>query len=246
MNRSKIDEIFEQYVSGALAEAIAAIEDNIIREVASRITGLTRDEIVEFARERTADLVTRALEQAKDNMRRIISEGLEAQQGVDGIARRLRYGLGLDSVREKQLDNFGRELIQGGIDPNSAMYQERMEREYKRLERERAETIARTETRRAMEWGEKVTAQKGGATHKMWITVADDKVSDVCAENEAAGVIPIGESFPSGDDEPPGHPNCRCTLAYVDSNDGEAFELAQEDHRAQIEDTEEARANDEE
>jgi len=37
---------------------------------------------------------------------------------------------------------------------------------------------------------------------------------DICAENESAGWIPIDEAFPSGDQTPPNHPNCRCACLY--------------------------------
>ena len=44
----------------------------------------------------------------------------------------------------------------------------------------------------------------------------DDRVEEVCAENEAVGPIKVGDVFPSGGDAPPAHPNCRCWLAPVD------------------------------
>ena len=38
---------------------------------------------------------------------------------------------------------------------------------------------------------------------------------EVCSENSDAGPIAMGEEFPSGDTEPPAHPNCRCTVLPV-------------------------------
>jgi hypothetical protein len=39
---------------------------------------------------------------------------------------------------------------------------------------------------------------------------------DICEENESVSPIGIGETFPSGDTEPPAHPNCVCDIApYV-------------------------------
>jgi hypothetical protein len=42
---------------------------------------------------------------------------------------------------------------------------------------------------------------------------------DLCEENADASPIGIDEEFPSGDTEPPAHPNCMCALApYFDPN----------------------------
>lgn len=51
---------------------------------------------------------------------------------------------------------------------------------------------------------------KGEGPQKRWITSDDPCV--VCQENADAGWIDEGDSFPSGDDEPPAHPNCECEL----------------------------------
>jgi len=39
----------------------------------------------------------------------------------------------------------------------------------------------------------------------------------VCQENSDAGWIPVDEQFPSGDDEPPAHPNCDCDIETRDA-----------------------------
>ena len=44
------------------------------------------------------------------------------------------------------------------------------------------------------------------------MTSGDDTCCDDCEANEAAGLIDLDEAFPSGDDSPPAHPNCRCTV----------------------------------
>ncbi len=45
---------------------------------------------------------------------------------------------------------------------------------------------------------------------KLWVT--DSNPCEICDENAIAGWIPADEPFPSGDDEPDAHPNCKCTL----------------------------------
>jgi SPP1 gp7 family putative phage head morphogenesis protein len=84
---------------------------------------------------------------------------------------------------------------------------------------ERAEMIARTEMAMADTAGQlegwKASEVVQGTE---WTTAEDDAVSDECQLNADAGVVPLGELYPSGDAAPPAHPNCRCALiaALVD------------------------------
>jgi hypothetical protein len=88
----------------------------------------------------------------------------------------------------------------------------------------RAHLIAVTEVGNAYEQGNQIVVQDmaglGLAMEKHWLTVGDDRVSDGCAENEAAGWIPIDEPFPSGDDRPLRFPGCRCTTMYRRAGSG--------------------------
>lgn len=86
----------------------------------------------------------------------------------------------------------------------------------------RADMIARTETRLADSAGQMDAYVASGVVEGTeWSTSQDDLVSDECNENAAAGVIPLGETYPSGDTAPPGHPNCRCCMiaALVPENE---------------------------
>lgn len=51
-----------------------------------------------------------------------------------------------------------------------------------------------------------------GIKNGIWVTENDAKVDPVCAANQQAGQIRMGSPFPSGDTQPPAHPNCRCVL----------------------------------
>lgn len=73
----------------------------------------------------------------------------------------------------------------------------------------RAELIARTETVSSYSKGITVFGEESGATHKYWELSSDP--CSLCLENSGAGaVVLFSEDFPSGDSEPPAHPNCRC------------------------------------
>lgn len=87
--------------------------------------------------------------------------------------------------------------------------------------RDRADMIARTETNIAQNKGSLQGYKASGlVTFKQWVTADDDLVEPECEANGLAGaggdgVIPIDDDFPSGDDAPPAHPNCRCVIVPV-------------------------------
>jgi hypothetical protein len=72
--------------------------------------------------------------------------------------------------------------------------------------------IARTEMARAMSVATRETYESNNVQQVEWL-VADG--CDVCLENADASPIGIDETFPSGDSEPPAHPNCECAIAPV-------------------------------
>lgn len=75
----------------------------------------------------------------------------------------------------------------------------------------RSRLIATTEMNDAMSEGMLIKLGALGVAYKQWI--AATACCDACADNDDASPIPIDDVFPSGDDRPPAHPNCRCALA---------------------------------
>lgn len=75
---------------------------------------------------------------------------------------------------------------------------------------ERALMIAQTEMSRAVSVANREMYIDSGVEQVEWLT-ADP--CDECQENEDVSPIGIDEEFPSGDTEPPAHPNCVCALA---------------------------------
>lgn len=77
--------------------------------------------------------------------------------------------------------------------------------------------ISRTEMARSMSVATRDTYETAGIEQVEWL-VADG--CDICQENADASPLGIDETFPSGDSEPPAHPNCECALApYYDLTD---------------------------
>jgi SPP1 gp7 family putative phage head morphogenesis protein len=75
----------------------------------------------------------------------------------------------------------------------------------------RALTIAITEQNRAMSFSTIERYKEAGLAKMEW-AVSDP--CDVCAKNDGQVII-IGQTFASGDAQPPAHPHCRCVLLPV-------------------------------
>jgi SPP1 gp7 family putative phage head morphogenesis protein len=76
----------------------------------------------------------------------------------------------------------------------------------------RAITIAATELSRAQNVATFDTYKESGVEQIEWMALDE---CEICGENVDASPINLGDEFPSGDTEPPAHPNCRCTIAPI-------------------------------
>lgn len=87
---------------------------------------------------------------------------------------------------------------------------------------ERAQTVARTEIAKAHIQGALSGWKASGVVDgKESLLGSEHDDDDDCDVNAAAGAIALGDTFPSGDDGPPYHPNCVCALAaqLIDEED---------------------------
>jgi len=86
------------------------------------------------------------------------------------------------------------------------------------MSRDRAQRIAVNEATHAYENGNLMFAQsiedEGVEMEKAWNTSKDEKVCDLCDENEAVGYIPLNDPFPSGHQVPPAHNGDHCYVTY--------------------------------
>lgn len=87
----------------------------------------------------------------------------------------------------------------------------------------RAKRIAVNEIGNAYEAGnrgfidELVTQVPGTKMEKYWANSGDERVTDGCLANSAAGWIPLTEQFPSGHQQPMRFPACRCYCLYQEA-----------------------------
>lgn len=75
---------------------------------------------------------------------------------------------------------------------------------------EKALSIAQTEMSRAVSIAQRDLYETSGVEMVEWLVAVG---CEECQQNADASPIGIGDTFPTGDAEPPAHPNCMCDLA---------------------------------
>lgn len=147
---------------------------------------------------------------------RAIREGIPPMSA----ARLIKEHIGLDARRSGALMSFRERLV--GAGRSTAAVNRATERYGKKLLRNRARTIARTETMGAMNAGSlqsyKQARDEGFLDQdagKEWM-VADP--CEICAPLSGEAV-PLDKNFSNGLDAPPAHPACKCALGPATSTE---------------------------
>lgn len=131
----------------------------------------------------------------------------------DGLAGLLdRAGVQINSIAGHRLDQLARVLAQSLTEGWSSA---RLGRELRGVldDPRWARMVATTETARAVSVASLDRYYANGIEAKEWMTAKDERTCPYCNEDEGDGPIPLGAYFSSGDDAPPGHPDCRCAIA---------------------------------
>jgi hypothetical protein len=155
---------------------------------------------VDYARERSAELVgKRVLEDGT------IIDNPDAKWAITDTTR----GMIRDTIAGALADNLGSDAIVDALENSYA------------FSPERAEMVGRTEIAAANSDANMTALQEasdaGVNLQKAWITGPDP--CEDCVANEADGNIDIDDSFSSGDDTAPAHPNCECAVVGIVVND---------------------------
>lgn len=171
------------------------------------------DDSVEAYLEAIADELARAYEIGA------LKQGItksQAQLRAEEFARNHAAELidGLEEVTRSTIKDLVADTISQGLSLGDL--RDRIERSGL-FSRSRADTIARTETAIAYGQGTRGAAQELGEDQKRWVRNQEEP-EDECTDNEDADWIGIDETFPSGDDTIPAHPNCQCDVIYRTSS----------------------------
>lgn len=130
--------------------------------------------------------------------------------GLEELLRRRKITITDDIVRTK-LDRIGSSLSRSLERGEDAFSTARGIREIIN-DPQHALMIARTEMARSMSVASRDVYKENSVQQVEWL-VAEG--CEDCQENADASPLPIDEAFPTGDFEPPAHPNCECAIAPV-------------------------------
>jgi hypothetical protein len=184
---------------------------------------------IQWSRGYSAELVTNLSQRARRSVRLAITRGFTEGISVRDTARVIKDSVGLSrpqtdaviNLRTKLIDKTGGKvkagsrtikIPEGGL--NVKQIESELKRYAERLTKQRALDIARTETMRVANEGQRQTwiqaiakGELSGREKRVWIT-ADP--CPICAGLEGA-LADIFGAFPGGLEGPPAHTKCECT-----------------------------------
>ena len=159
-------------------------------------------EAIAWANQHSAELVVEVTDKTIKGIRSYVVAGIKAGKSVPVIARELRPLVGLTERKINAVANFHERLILDRPELTAARQREMTETYARRLHRDRAQTIARTETSFALNEGQRQGYDQMGITHLERVEDQTDPADPCTGTNgriytieEAEGVLPE-------------HPNC--------------------------------------
>lgn len=193
-----IDGILESIVADGAYSALAQVGLDVAAEEGK--AGIVNAYAVAYAKDRAAELVGMRY----DELGRLV-ENPDAEWAIDESTRDFLRGAVSDAIE----GGWSNDKLADAIADSYGFSEER------------AMTIARTETQMAANAGALQGYKASGVVAaKQWVTAEDDLVEEECLDNAAAGpagdgVLALDDDYPSGDDAPPAHVNCRCVISPV-------------------------------
>lgn len=207
---------------------------------------LSEKHVMDCIKKHGAEFVTRTTQEQKDAIKVFLKRSVKEKMGTDELARLIRPCVGLTKTQaEATLKHYNtvKETLKEGFPKMRPATIERRAKESsikyaEKKHRERAKSIAQTETARAYNKGADMAilqAQEQGEMGRMkrvWITSGDTKVCEVCRAlngmeiamdeefdslfGSEKGKIPLKlkRSFFSHTEVPPAHPHCACGVMY--------------------------------
>lgn len=174
------------------------------------------------AKKRAAALVTRVSSETRQALRAIVVRSIRDGIPVYDAARLMRSLIGTTTAQAAAAASYRAELIDSGLALDKV--NARLDRYVEKQIRQRAETIARTETMAALNDGAlegyrqaREEGLLGSDAMKEWIITPDELLCPDCAPMEGVKV-PLADLFdtPAGSvPGPPLHPRCRCAVVAV-------------------------------
>lgn len=182
---------------------------------------------VQWAQQYAAALVTGVVVESQNAIRGIISNAMQNGGAPRDTAQLIRHTIGLNQRQVSAIGNYRAGLVKDGVDP--LRIETLVRRKAERALKDRALTIARTETMSAANhgqqllWGEMHRLRLlDPSMRKIFIVTHDDRLCFRCMAMDGQTVEVIGGRFMEASgamaEQPPIHPRCRCTTGLVEGD----------------------------
>lgn len=228
-------DVGEQFIREELPPALLQLFEDTGAMLAEKLPqglsvsfDMTNPRAVEWAATYAGDLVVQISEPTRLAIRSVIEAGFTDGVEVATMAKQLRGLVGLTEQQAGAVLRYYDSLIEAGTGTEANAWT-RAERYAGRLLRQRAETIARTETMNAANEGQQELWLQlqdagliAGSVKRKWIVTPDDALCPICESLGRLAPVGLTEPFritspvPLSVMTPTAHPRCRCAVALAD------------------------------
>jgi SPP1 gp7 family putative phage head morphogenesis protein len=239
---------FRSAIQSVFAAGAATAEEELPASIGAELSfNLMNPETVSFLEQYTFPLIRQISANTRESLRGVLIDAFKHGGHPFDQARRIKTFIGLTDTQSKAVLNYenalsnsdtlsqslNRSLRDGRFDPtirramrmNRGLSQDQIDKMTQRYSEKyiqyRAQTIARTETLRASNLGQRALwkqVQSQGLldkeTKRRWIVSGDSATCDECMDLNGE-VTGIDEPFSDGTMDPPQHPSCRCGQGLV-------------------------------
>lgn len=181
---------------------------------------LVNEAAVDWAKQHAGELITEITEESRKAIRAIIVDAIENGGHPRDTAIKIRQYIGLTEKDSRAVLNYWKKLSQES-DLSAKQVNDMADSYARKLLRDRAETIARTETINASANGQRKLWEKAAANgdlkgfERKWIVTPDDRLCVRCSAMKGQRA-PIGGTYQNGSNGPTLHPRCRCAEGLVE------------------------------
>ena len=180
---------------------------------------MQRPRVRKWLKDNAARLVKEVNGTSRRAIRAIVRDGFAAGRHPRAMAKDIRAVVGLTEPQSISVARRRAAMVEAGVAEGKV--EKRIARYAERLLKQRAETIARTESMSAVNQGRSAMWRQlqddGGLepdARKEWLTADDERVCPICGPLDEHKPIPLDGSYDTAVgllSHPPAHPGCRCT-----------------------------------
>jgi len=201
------------------------------------VLDMQKPNILSWINERGAQFVISCTQEQKDAIAALLSKKMKDGHTVDELAKMIRPCIGLTKGQAQANARYYDSIVANLKKEHPRMKEESIRKKARdaaqkyaeRQHRQRAMTIAQTESASAYNWGADGAVRQAqeegliGVVRKRWSTSGDSQVCDICKALEGVE-IGMEESFnfkgrllfPEQHMLPPAHPGCACAVEYIE------------------------------